>query len=81
MSVRATVLEAIREVAAQQNKTLAPLSDDLPLLDSGLDSLCIAVTVALLDDRLGFDPFAEASAETLPVTLGEFIKLYENARP
>ncbi|MGH7000513.1 MAG: hypothetical protein ACREEA_03305 [Stellaceae bacterium] len=81
MSVRATVLEVIGEVAAQQNKKLAPLTDDLPLLESGLDSLCIAVTVALLDDRLGLDPFAEASAETLPVTLGDFIKLYKNARP
>jgi acyl carrier protein len=55
------------------------LSDNLPLLDSGLDSLCIAVLVALLDDRLGVDPFTESGNGPLPVTVGDFITLYENA--
>ena len=41
-----------------QNKTLAVLSDDLPLMESGLDSLCIAVLVASLDDELELDPFS-----------------------
>jgi acyl carrier protein len=67
------------QVAHEQNKPLAPLTDDLPLLDSGLDSLCLAVIVARLEDILGCDPFAAAEEADLPVTVGDFIKLYENA--
>ena len=78
MSIRSLVLTQIVDVAAQQGKLLAPLSDSLPLLDSGLDSLCVAVLVATLDDRLGVDPFAADDAP-LPVTVGQFISLYEHA--
>jgi acyl carrier protein len=79
MTVRSTVLEMITDVGQQHGKQLAPLSDSLPLLDSGLDSLCIAVLVALLDDRFGVDPFSADSSGTLPVTIGDFVALYENA--
>lgn len=78
MTIRTTVMDVIAEVGQQHDRQLAPLADDLPLLDSGLDSLCIAVLVALLDDRLGVDPFAQAGG-ALPVTVGDFIALYENA--
>lgn len=78
MTIRTTVMDVITEVGQLHDRQLAPLSDSLPLLDSGLDSLCIAVLVALLDDRLGVDPFAESSG-SLPVTVGDFIALYENA--
>ena len=77
MSIRSTVITQITEIAAQQGKRLAPLSDSLRLLDSGLDSLCIAVLVASLDDRLGVDPFTDDAP--LPVTVGQFISLYEHA--
>lgn len=79
MTIRAAILELIVDIAAQHKKKLAPLADSLPLLDSGLDSLCIAVLVAQLADRLGLDPFAERGDAPLPVTLGDFIALYENA--
>ncbi|MDR3464326.1 MAG: acyl carrier protein [Xanthobacteraceae bacterium] len=79
MSVRATILAQVTAVAAQQKKKLAPLSDGLRLVDSGLDSLCLAVLVASLDDRLNLDPFAGNDNIAFPVTLGDFIKLYENA--
>jgi len=78
MSTRAIILEEIGRIAKQQSKTLAPLSESVPLLESGLDSLCIAILVASLDDRLGLDPFSESDLR-LPVTLGDFIELYENA--
>jgi acyl carrier protein len=39
------------------HKQLAPLYDDLVLVDSGLDSLCFAIVVARLEDALGIDPF------------------------
>jgi hypothetical protein len=79
MSTRAIVLAQIEQIAAQNKKTLAPLHDDLILLNSGLDSLCIAVLVASLDDALGFDPFETDSNVPFPVTIGDFIQLYENA--
>ncbi|MEJ0048898.1 MAG: hypothetical protein WDN04_24415 [Rhodospirillales bacterium] len=56
-----------------------PLTDDLKLLDSGLDSLCLAVVVARLEDGLGVDPFSAADETALPVTIGDFVKLYEDA--
>ena len=78
MSVRDTILEQVQLVARQQKRTLAPLHDDLRLAESGLDSLCLAILVSNLDDELGLDPFNDARGLEMPVTLGEFIHLYEN---
>jgi acyl carrier protein len=49
------------------------------LLDSGLDSLCFAIIVARLEDQLGVDPFIASEDVFFPVTLGEFVKFYEDA--
>jgi hypothetical protein len=78
-SIRATILEEINRIAVLNHKKLAVLTDQLPLLESGLDSLCIAVLVASLDDALELDPFAKDENLAFPVTLGDFIHLYENA--
>ncbi|MGD0296386.1 MAG: phosphopantetheine-binding protein [Bryobacteraceae bacterium] len=80
MSVRAVVVAQLNQIAQEQDKRLAPLVDDLALLDSGLDSLCFAIIVARLEDQLGIDPFSSAEDAGFPVTLGEFIRFYENAR-
>jgi len=79
MSVRSVIIEQITRVAQQQRKPLAPLTDALPLLESGLDSLCIAIIVANLDDELGLDPLSSSDDAALPVTVGDFVRLYENA--
>jgi hypothetical protein len=79
MLVRSVIMERVAMVAEQQGKHLAPLTDDLRLLDSGLDSLCIAIIVANLDDELGLDPLSSDEDVAFPVTLGDFIRLYENA--
>jgi hypothetical protein len=79
LTIRATIISQIQSVAQLQGKTLAPLTDELPLLESGLDSLCIAVIVAVLDDKLGLDPFSGAVEAPFPVTIGDFIFLYETA--
>jgi hypothetical protein len=79
MSVRDTILTEIRSVAASQEKTLASLTDDLPLNDSGLDSLCFAILVVRLEDITGRDPLGEAQGARFPSTIGEFISLYEEA--
>ena len=66
-------------MAREQDKQLAPLADDLELINSGLDSLCLAVIVVRLEDSLGVDPFAAADTAGFPVTLGDLIEFYENA--
>jgi acyl carrier protein len=77
MSVRESILAQFATVAREQQKTLAPLGDDLVLIESGLDSLCFAIIVARLEDELGADPFADEDA-AFPITVGDFIKLYED---
>ena len=81
MSVKLDVLTQFEQVAKEQKRTLAPLSDDLVLLDSGLDSLCLAIIVARLEDALGVDPFDSDGDAEFPVTVGDFIRLYEDAAP
>ena len=77
MTIREVVLQQVRLVAQQQKKKLAVLDDNLCLAESGLDSLCLAIIVANLDDELHLDPF-DGGTE-LPTTLGEFVGLYEDA--
>lgn len=77
--LRAVILAKFASVAAAQGKSLAPLIDDLVLLESGLDSLCFAIIVATLEDELGADPFTEAEDVYFPVTLGDFVRFYERA--
>lgn len=78
MSIKLTIMEQMAQVAHEQGRTLAPLRDDLALLDSGLDSLGVAVLVARLEDRLGTDPFTGAEDVQFPVTLADFVKAYED---
>jgi len=78
ISIRETILSQIRQIAKEQDKSLAPLTDDLVLLESGLDSLSFAILVAHLEDALGMDPFSTSDDVSFPVTLGQFIKFYED---
>jgi acyl carrier protein len=80
MPLKDVILAKFRDVAAAQGKPIAPLTDELVLLDSGLDSLCFAIIVATLEDELGFDPFTEAEDVFFPVTLGDFVRFYERGR-
>ena len=78
MSMKLTIMDLMQQIAREHGKTLAPLRDDLVLLDSGLDSLGFAVLVARLEDTLGIDPFTAAEDAMFPLTLGDFVKVYEN---
>jgi acyl carrier protein len=78
MSVRSTIAAQFQQVAKEQDRTLAPLTDDLKLVQSGLDSLSFAIIVARLEDSLGMDPFNAADAVEFPVTFGDFVRLYED---
>jgi acyl carrier protein len=77
MSVKSTITSQFQQVAKEQDRTLAPLADDLRLVQSGLDSLSFAIIVARLEDSLGIDPFNAAVAVQFPVTFGDFVRLYE----
>jgi len=79
MTTKLIISSEIEKVASEQKVTLAPLSDDLVLLSSGLDSLCFAILVARLEDTLGVDPFTASDDVSFPVTLGDFVKAYDNA--
>ena len=79
MEIRSEIVHQFTEVAREQSRQLPPLTDDLPLLNSGLDSLCLAILVTRLEDSLGVDPFI-ADDVLFPVTFGEFVQCYETAR-
>ena len=81
MTMKLTIMSEMQRVAEEQHKSLAPLSEKLVLLDSGFDSLCFAVLVARLEDKLGFDPFTIADDTSLPLTIGDLVRVYENAAP
>jgi acyl carrier protein len=78
MSVRSTIQSQFQNVAAEQERKLATLTDDLKLIDCGLDSLSFAIIVARLEDSLGVDPFNTDQAVDFPVTFGDFVRLYES---
>jgi len=79
MSVRSTIVSHFKPAAGERQRRLAPLADDLKLLQSGLDSLSFAIIVARLEDKFGFDPFNADEAVEFPVTFGDFVRLYESS--
>jgi hypothetical protein len=79
MEVRSEIMAQFREVGREQGRRLAPLTDGLELLNSGLDSLCFAIIVTRLEGSLGVDPFSTSEDARFPVTLGDLISFYEHA--
>ena len=79
MNIRLEILDQVKQVAHEQDKELGPLSDELQLLDLGLDSLGFAIIVSRLESVLGVDPFSENEGAPFPVNLGDFIRAYEHA--
>jgi hypothetical protein len=79
MNIRSEITNLFTHVAKDQGIPLAPLTDDLALLDSGLDSLCLAIIVARLEDLLGVDPFSSSEDFLFPVTFGDFVRCYDKA--
>ena len=79
MTIQTKIFAQFEQVARDQNKPLVALTPETVLLESGLDSLCFAIIVAKLEDELGIDPFSAAEDVYFPVTLGDFVKFYEDA--
>jgi len=79
MSIRSTIITQMQQIADEQDKKLTPLTDDLELVATGLDSIGFAILVARLEDLLGTDPFTNPDMAFYPVTFGHFVGLYEDA--
>ena len=76
-SIRSTIVAQFEQVATEQRHKLATLTDNRPLMESGLDSLAFAIVVARLEDLLGIDPFTASEDAQFPVTFGDFVKMYQ----
>ena len=79
MDIRTKVIEIIKAVAAENNQKLEPLDDGGRLLDIGVDSLCIASVIAMLDDDLSVDPFGSGNDVMIPATVGDLVQVYQSA--
>ncbi len=77
-SVRLKIVAAMQQIAREQQVTLPPIEDDLSLHETGFDSLGFAILVARLEDDLGIDPFTMSENAAFPLTIGDFIRAYEN---
>jgi acyl carrier protein len=78
MSIRVRIISAMQQIAIEQKVALPTIDDDLLLLETGFDSLAFAILVARLEDDLGIDPFTISEDAEFPLTVGDFIKAYEN---
>ena len=81
--IRETISATFSRVFIEQAEgaSLPLLSDDLVLLESGLDSMGFAVLVVELEEILGFDPFSISEEAFYPSTFGEFVSFYEKHEP
>jgi hypothetical protein len=70
-----TFLDVLEGTGSQCN---SEVSDDMVLLESGLDSLGFAILVARLEEEQGWDPFSTAETPYYPQRFGEFIAFYES---
>jgi len=79
MSIRLRIFAAMEKIAEEQQVKLPPLDDHLSLHETGFDSLAFAILVARLEDDLGIDPFTISEEAAFPLTVGDFVRVYENA--
>jgi acyl carrier protein len=78
MNIRETIISLFDEVLETTDQKLTcELSDDVVLLESGLDSLGFAILVARLEEELDYDPFTMMEEPVYPTTFKEFVGVYE----
>jgi hypothetical protein len=73
-----TVAAIFKQVAQEQERTFAPLTDDLKLLESGLVSSSFSINVAKLEDELGFDPFNADEMVEFSITFADSARRSES---
>jgi acyl carrier protein len=77
-SVRSVIKHTFKSELKKQNTDVnESISDDMVLLESGLDSIGFAILVAKLEEELGYDPFVLMDDPVYPSTFGEFVEIYE----
>jgi acyl carrier protein len=81
--LREQILKTFHEAYSSQHEGApAPeITDDTILLESGLDSLGLAIVVTRLEEELGYDPFSLSPDAYYPRTFGEFVDFYHGNRP
>ena len=68
----------MQQIAREQQIALPPLKDDLSLHETGFGSLGFAILVARLEDDPGIDPLTISEDATFLLTIGDFVRAYEN---
>lgn len=77
--IKETFLEVLEQTGSELS--VSELTNDVILLESGLDSLGFAILVATLEEKLEFDPFTMMDEPFYPITFGDFIAIYEKVNP
>ncbi len=82
MNISQTIEKHFREALEQCDAPVPEsFSEDMVLLESGLDSLGFAILVSTLERALGYDPFVLMEEAVYPTTYGEFIGIYKRYQP
>ena len=78
MNTRIIIEKTFTAVLADAGATVpAQFSDNLVLLQSGLDSLGFAILITRLEAECGYDPFTLMTEPFYPRTFGELVEVYE----
>lgn len=77
-----TIIRVFHEaLESTDSELIGEITEDMILLESGLDSLGFAVLVALLEEELEYDPFALMEDAVYPKSFKQFIDIYEKYQP
>ncbi len=81
MELETRIKQLMAECAAMSGQTLVPeVTNDLVLLESGLDSLGFATLVVRPRGRAWLRPLHDAPSDVVyPRTFGEFVAIYRDA--
>lgn len=79
--VEEVVLREIAELLTEEKVERVHLGLTDGLIESGLDSLALAVLVTRLENSLGYDPFFALEEEVFPRTVAELVDIYSSHRP
>lgn len=79
MNLHEILTDEFNAVFGEKNPGAQPpaLTPDAVLMQTGLDSLGLAIWIVRLESRLGYDPFQLSPNPFYPVTFDEFFRFYE----
>jgi hypothetical protein len=80
MSINCRRFAAKLRIAEAQRVKLLPLADDCWRDKKGCDPLACAIPVAREEDELGIDPLTIGGGAAFQLTIGNFVRAYQNVR-